>query len=173
MLYLLDANILIDADRDYYPIGRVPEFWGWLFSLANNQNVKIPREIYEKVMRGKKSRTTEGEEELPNWLKKREDTMVLDENIDRELIDRVVKCYAPNLDDEEIGVLGRDPFLIAYALQHPKERIIITNETSKPKRRRANRHIPDVCKDLGVHCCNTFKFIRELNFRTDWQSANH
>lgn len=70
MLYLLDANILIDADRDYYPIGRVPEFWGWLFSLANNQNVKIPREIYEEVMRGKKSRTTEGEEELPNWLKK-------------------------------------------------------------------------------------------------------
>jgi len=30
MLYLLDANTLIDAKRDYYPIDRVPEFWSWL-----------------------------------------------------------------------------------------------------------------------------------------------
>jgi len=30
MLYLLDANVLIDANRDYYPIARIPEFWEWL-----------------------------------------------------------------------------------------------------------------------------------------------
>ncbi len=173
MLYLLDANILIDADRDYYPIDRVPEFWGWLFESANNQNTKVPREIYEEVMRGRKRGTTESREELTDWLKKGEDTIVLDESVDRKLIDQVVKCYASDLNDEEINVLGRDPFLIAYALKIPSERIVVTNETSKPKRKRANRHIPDVCKDLGLHCCNTFKFIRELNFRTDWQSANH
>ena len=30
MLYLLDANTLIDAKRDYYPISRGPEFWDWI-----------------------------------------------------------------------------------------------------------------------------------------------
>ena len=30
LLYLLDANVLIDAHRDYYPLGRVPEFWDGL-----------------------------------------------------------------------------------------------------------------------------------------------
>jgi len=30
LLYLLDANVLIAANRDYYPLGRVPEFWDWL-----------------------------------------------------------------------------------------------------------------------------------------------
>jgi hypothetical protein len=33
MLYLLDANALIDAHRDYYRIGRVPEFWGGSSSM--------------------------------------------------------------------------------------------------------------------------------------------
>lgn len=35
MLYLLDANVLIDANRDYYPISRVPEFWDWLVHLGH------------------------------------------------------------------------------------------------------------------------------------------
>ena len=30
VLYLLDANTLIDANRDYYGIGQVDEYWEWL-----------------------------------------------------------------------------------------------------------------------------------------------
>ncbi|MDE0019943.1 MAG: DUF4411 family protein [Candidatus Poribacteria bacterium] len=33
MQYLLDANVLIDAKRDYYPMTRVPDFWEWLLEL--------------------------------------------------------------------------------------------------------------------------------------------
>ena len=36
MRYLLDANVLIDADRDYYPLGRVPEFWDWLLHQSEH-----------------------------------------------------------------------------------------------------------------------------------------
>lgn len=81
MLYLLDANVLIDANRDYYP-------------------------------------------------------------------------------------LGRDPFLIAYAIANPSKRRVVTTEVSKPKKQRGNRHIPDVCDELGVLHCNTFRFIDELDFTT-------
>jgi len=34
VLYLLDACVLIDANRDYYPIARVPEFWEWLLEMG-------------------------------------------------------------------------------------------------------------------------------------------
>ncbi len=47
MLYLLDANTLIDAKRDYYPIDRVPEFWNWLVFHEKQGNIKIPVEVYE------------------------------------------------------------------------------------------------------------------------------
>lgn len=49
MLYLLDANVLIDANRDYYPIERVPEFWDWLVSQGLQGVVKIPIDMYADI----------------------------------------------------------------------------------------------------------------------------
>ena len=42
VLYLLDANVLIDANRDYYPIARVPEFWDWLLEMGRLGRIRIP-----------------------------------------------------------------------------------------------------------------------------------
>ena len=61
MLYLLDANVLIDANRDYYPLERVPEFWEWLENAGGNGHVKIPVEVYEEIRDGK--------DDLANWAK--------------------------------------------------------------------------------------------------------
>ncbi len=61
MLYLLDANILITAANTYYPIGRVPEFWSWVQHQAETGLVKIPVEMYEEVLEGRKE-DDEGEE---------------------------------------------------------------------------------------------------------------
>ena len=68
MLHLLDANVLITAQRDYYPIRRVPEFWSWLLHHALADRVKIPSEILDEVKRGPKPR---GEDDLLDWLRRR------------------------------------------------------------------------------------------------------
>jgi hypothetical protein len=160
LLYLLDANVLIDANRDYYPLGRVPEFWDWLVDRAGKQQVKIPLEVYEEILAGK-------DDDLTRWLKDNRDALLLDENVDESLVARVTELgYAPDLSDEEVERIGRDPFLIAYALSDPAQRTVVTTEVSKPKKQRANRHIPDVCDDLGVPCCNTYQFIDVLDFTT-------
>jgi hypothetical protein len=77
--------------------------------------------------------------------------------------------YAPDLTEEEILTVGRDPFLMAHALAAPKDRCVVTTEVSKPTRRRQNRHIPDVCNDLGLQCCHTFKMLKALDFKTGWK----
>ena len=160
MLYLLDANVLIDANRDYYSLGRVPEFWGWLVDRAIEQQVRIPLEMYEEILAGK-------DDDLTRWLNDNRDALLLDENVDETLVARVTDSgYAPDLSEEEVELIGRDPFLIAYALDNPAQRIVVTTEVSKPKKQRANRHIPDVCADLGVLCCNTYQFIKALDFTT-------
>ena len=79
--------------------------------------------------------------------------------------------YAEDLTDEEITKMGRDPFLVAYALVAPAQRFVVTTEVSRPKRIRANRHIPDICRDLGVYCYNTFEFLRRLDFSTGWRGS--
>ena len=165
MLYLLDANVLIDANRDYYPLERVPEFWEWLENGGMNGQVKIPLEVYEEV--------SDGNDELAQWVKQEsiKTALLLQEEVDVSLVSYATdQGYASDLTDDEIVKIGRDPFLIAYALKDYASRCIVTTEVSKPRRQRGNRHLPDVSAGLGVECCNTFEFVRALNFSTKWNS---
>ncbi len=165
MLYLLDANVLIAANRDYYPIERVPEFWEWLSDLGQSGLAKIPQEIFEEIILPPPD--PRRPDILVDWLKLHKDSLVLGEMVATTLITTVVEeGYAPDLTEEEITKVGRDPFLIAYALADHSLRCIVTTEHSKPSRVRANRHIPDVCSDFHVSCIDTFELIRRLNFRT-------
>ena len=128
------------------PISRVPEFWDWLVDRASKQQTKIPLEMYEEILKG-------NEDHLTRWVKDNRAALLLDEDVDVGLVAHVTASgYAPNLDEEEIQRLGRDPFLIAYALRDSAQRIVVTTEVSKPTKKRANRRIPDVCWDLGVRC---------------------
>jgi hypothetical protein len=163
VLYLLDANVLIDADRDYYPLDRVPEFWEWLLFQAKLGNIKVCIEVYEEV--------TAGTGDLVDWMNKHEVKTVLQlaEETDPALVKQVVeKGYAADLTDEEIISVGRDPFLIAHALKSPEDRRVVTTERSAPSRKRQNRKVPDVSKGLGVQPRDTFQLLRELNFTTSW-----
>ena len=165
MLYFLDANVLIDANRDYYPIARIPEFWKWLEHNGIEGRVKIPREMYEEI--------TPGTDDLTEWVRDKDikGALLLDEEADASLVSRVIdEGYASDLTDDEVEKVSMDPFLIAYALAAPSDRCIVTNEGSKPRQQRANRHVPDVCRDLGLMCCNTFEFVRALDFKTGWRS---
>ncbi len=168
MLYLLDANVLIDANRDYYSISRVSEFWDWLVDAGRNGLVKIPLEVYEEIREGKEN------DELALWAKDDDvaDALLLKEECDVPLVGRIIdEGYAADLTDAEVETIGRDPFLIAYALVNPGERCVVTTEVSKPKRVRANRQLPDVCDQFSVHHCHTYEFIRALNFNTKWNST--
>ena len=166
VLYLLDANVLMDANRDYYPIQRVPEFWDWLLEMGRLGLTKVPEENYEEIVTPSLRRP----DQLAEWLKLHRDTMTLDEQVSQELVAHVTEQgYAQDLTDEEIEKVGRDPFLIAYALADVANRCVVTTEHSRPSRTRANRHLPDVCRSLEVLCINTFDLIRNLNFHTGWR----
>jgi hypothetical protein len=71
--------------------------------------------------------------------------------------------YAPDLNDVEVEKIGKDPFLIAAALEGA-DRTVVTREVSRPKLTRANRKIPDVCNSFGIPVINDFRLYRTLNF---------
>ncbi|MEI8305589.1 MAG: DUF4411 family protein [Chloroflexales bacterium] len=166
MLYLLDANVLITASNTYYPIDVVPEFWEWLLYAGKQNLVKIPFEIMEEIKAGRKENDL-----LLDWINEKENTstLILDEEVRMDLVQQVVsRGYAENLNDDEIEQIGRDPFLVAYALASPP-RCVVTIEVSRPAKKRQNRKLPDVCNTFGVQWCDTFAFNRELGFRTSWR----
>nr|VFK17489.1 MAG: protein of unknown function (DUF4411) [Candidatus Kentron sp. LFY] len=170
MLYLLDANTLIDAKRDYYPFRRVPEFWDWLIHQGTIGNIKIPIEIYEEFEEPK--RKDGSRDELAEWAARPDvkAALLFSEEADLELVRKVtIGGYGEDLSDTELETIGRDPFLISRALSDKKNRTIVTTEVSKPRSKRANRKIPDVCRDLGIRPINNFDLLNELDFRTSWK----
>ncbi len=163
-MHLIDANIIITAARTFYPLDRVPEFWEWLAHQGAANNLKMPVEIIEEV--------TGRSDPVGEWLRDEEkyNALCLNEEVDVARLQEVVsRGYAPDLNDAETIKVGRDPFLIAYA--YKTDRIIVSGEVSRPNAIRANRKVPDVCKSLGVECCDVFRMIGDLNFSTAWRTG--
>lgn len=105
MIYLLDTNVLIDANRDYYPMSRVPEFWEWLVDCGIKGRVKIPIEFFEEIK--------EGNDVLAEWIKQDDvkEALQLDTSVDVSTVSHVINDgYASDLTDDEVEKIGRDPF---------------------------------------------------------------
>lgn len=158
-LHLLDANVLIRAHADYYPLDRIPQFWEWLIAMVKAGRVKMPREIYDAVAKSS--------DLLGQWLRRPDvrKAIILAEPADMAAVQLVIsQGYAPDLNDIELLALTRDPFPVTAALGGP-ERVVVTREVSKPKRIRANRKVPDVCAALGIQWINDFELWRRPDFR--------
>ena len=109
MLYLLDANVLIDANRDYYLLDRVPQFWDWLIELGKEDTIKIPLEQYEEITAGTNT------DPLVKWCKQEtvKSALLFDEQVDPENVGRVINDgYAHDLTEDEVEKLGKDPISI-------------------------------------------------------------
>ena len=165
MLYLIDASCLIYLKNTFYPINDVPEFWEWLEHLGNQGIVKIPVEIYEEI-------TDSSSDQLATWAKQAEIKSALEfaEEADVALVQHATDIgYAPDMNDVELEEVGRDPFLISYALVDVSRRFIVTNEVSKPGKKRHRTHIPNACMKLNVKWRTTVEFLHELQFNTSWR----
>ena len=126
----------------------------------------MPLEMVEEIR--------EGTDDLADWLSDRDnlDALCLDEEADVTLVRKVIdEGYAHDLTDQEVEIIGRDPFLISYGLAAANDRCVVTNEISKPGKQRANRKVPDVCNKMQVAWMDSFGLIRALNFSTSWRTA--
>ena len=95
MLYLLDANVLITANNNYYSLEQVPEFWEWLRHQGELALVKIPLEMLDEVIEAGND-----DDPLCKWIKDEvnEAALLLDEAADATAVQRVVsEGYAPDL----------------------------------------------------------------------------
>ena len=158
-MYLLDANVLIRAHEDYYPLDRIPQFWDWLLAEAEIGRVKMPFEIYDEIASGRGA--------LREWITgvSVRNAIVLGEEVDQAVFNSVVdRAYAADLTEEELEETGRDPFLVTYGMMG-SARTIVTKEISRPGKRRGRRKVPDACDIVGVRWITDFAFYRELNFR--------
>lgn len=160
-MYLLDANVLIRADADFYPLNRIPQFWDWVIEKGGVGDVKIPPEIHDEI--------AVGTGRLAEWISDHDvkSALILDEAPDPALVQQALndgyQARDTSFNDGELMKIGRDAFLVAYGLVAP-ERVIVTREVSKPSRKLGNRHLPDACDDCGVRWTTDYEMYRLLDF---------
>jgi len=163
---------LIDAKNRYYPLERIPQFWNWLVHQSVAGNIKLPPQVISEIL-GSETTDEEPVDILAEWVMFNRTTLEWSDELSLDLLTRT---YNQGYDSapERLTTVDpltepADPFLIAYALENPDIRRVVTMEnvqsvgTTLPKP--SNRRIPLVCRLLGVTCINTFDLIRELDFR--------
>ena len=173
MLYLLDANVLIEANAFYYDAGRIPHFWQWLSALASQGTCKIPAPILNEI------KPSDSDAAFRSWLSTNRGRLALNEAVSPLVVEFVMRRgygFPPNNpEDASADRVANDAALISLALLDKESRCVVTMErrqnpnSSLPQPQ--NRRIPLVCQLLGVRCINTFDLIRELDFRIPLAAA--
>ena len=161
MVYLLDSNVLIEANKTYFPLSRFMRFWRWIEEMAKDGLVLMPKEMYFEIL--------VGSDQVKKWISDAQvrNHLLLDEEISKDKLEAVLsQGYGMDLSEDERARIGNDAALISYAMEC-EHRTVVTKEVSSPGKVRANRRIPDVCRDLGVNCINDYKLYEELDFRVD------
>ena len=73
MTFFLDASAVIFSKNYHYQLDRVPEFWDWLVFHAEAGSVKLPREIYDEIIRQ--------DDDLKAWAQQNKDILLINPDI--------------------------------------------------------------------------------------------
>ena len=160
-VFVLDANVFIEAARRYYAFDLVPAFWENLIRHAANGRIKSIDRI--------KSELERGNDELAEWVSGPfAHAFASTEGQDFIEAYRDVMKWV-NGQSQFLPVAkaefasGADGWLVAYAMV--KSRIVVTHEVVAADARR-RVPIPNVCQMFGLPpCVDTFQTLRELGVR--------
>ena len=154
MQYSIDTSALIDAWVRFYAPDVFPRWW-----------VLFEESIREGAVRASQAVLLElekKEDKIHAWAKAQPlFVFPIDSDIQKE-VSSILANYE-RLVDTRKSRYAADPFVIALAKLN--NACVITGENSSGNINKPN--IPDVCRDLNVHCKNLLEFMRELKWRLE------
>lgn len=154
MIYLLDANTYIEAKNSYYSMDFCPAYWAWLDNqFANGVAGSID-------MIGRELR--DGNDELAEWVKARKGQFIAnDDDVTQAAFVQIIEyVMAQNFNpaNRDNFLAKADPWLIAKAMSIGA--IVVTHESLVSEATKKVK-VPNICKQFGVQCINTFEFLRQ------------
>ncbi|CAM5179451.1 DUF4411 family protein [Alishewanella longhuensis] len=153
MIYLLDANTYIEAKNSYYSMDFCPAYWSWLdhqfaTGIAGSIDM-IGRELKD------------GNDELAEWVKARKGQFIANDDATQTAFMQIIEyVMAQNFNpaNRDNFLAKADPWLIAKAMSSGA--IVVTHESLVSDATKKVK-VPNICKQFGVQCINTFEFLRQ------------
>lgn len=152
-MYLLDANVLIEAKNRYYAFDIAPGFWKWLERAHALGEVCSIEAVRDELIGGA--------DELSDWAK-------TNGSFFQAIDSATVACF-PALSTwaasrpftqaalAEFAGNQADFQLVAHARGH--NLVLVTHESSDLNSRKRVK-IPDACAAIGATCMNPFEMMR-------------
>lgn len=157
-VYVLDANVLVDAHRRWYAFYFHPGFWDFLLIMhAQGRVVSIDR-VRKEILAG---------DELEQWVADKAPKTLFESTATTEVAGNFAAMMQWVQDHEQFKPEAKaefasvaDGWLPAYALAHPNHVVVTHEELSPDAKKRVP--LPNVCKQFGVPWMDTFAMLREL-----------
>ncbi len=156
-VYVLDANVFIQAERQYYPFDLVPAFWKCLVEYAEAGHIRSVDRVKEELERVKDPLESWAQDEFDGAFASTDEEDVVSVYTD------IINWAQPNRQFTDAAkadfARAADPWLVAYA--RVKTCVVVTLEQPAPSAKNKIK-LPDVCLAFNVRCINTFEMLREL-----------
>ena len=156
-MYLLDANVFIQAKNLHYGFDFCPAFWDWLVEENTAGRVFSIEKVGDEVQAI--------QDELAAWAAGRGAGFFLQP--DPVLLPSlgVVSAWATSQRYEPAAVSTflqkADYYLVAYA--HAHEHVVVTQEVPSTSTKKIK--IPEPCIGLGIKCVTPFEMLRNSRAR--------
>lgn len=163
-MYLVDANVLIEAKNRYYAFDIAPGFWAWL-DRAHEQAVACSIEAVRNEL-------LEGNDELADWARTNAAFFrAIDQGTTQHF--PTLTAWASSRDITQAALVdftgnNADYLLVAYAREH--QHVAATHERSQPNAR-GRVLIPDACIAMGVTTTDTFQMLRQTGAQLDLRAT--
>ncbi len=151
-MYLLDANVFIQAKNLHYGFEFCPAFWDWLIASNATGRVFSIDKVGDEI--------TAGDDELSDWLRLHGNGLI--RRTDSHVASHfgAVSTWVSQQQYEPAAISTflqvADFYLIAHALADGY--VVVTHETPSESRRRVK--IPNACIGLGIRFMNTYDMLR-------------
>ncbi len=155
-VFLLDANVFIEAYKRYYAFDICPGFWHCLLHNNKNDSLISIDEVKDEIEVGK--------DKLWQWVASTPASMFVSsktksvQNAYTEIMTWVTHRYSNDKAVEDFAQ-SADGWLVAYAVAH--DAVVVTDEQPRPDARKRVL-IPAVCDQFRVPFMGTFEMLRKL-----------
>lgn len=165
VLYVLDANVLMEAHRRYYAFDLCPGFWECLEHYCGEGCVVSLDRVRDEVQDG---------DALADWVASAPEAFFVstaDPEVVRLYQDIMAWVHSQPQFLEAAKARfarGADGWLIAYA--GARGATLVTHEKFESNAKRTVP-MPNVCRQFGVAYCDAFAMLRALEVRFRWVAA--
>lgn len=160
-IFVLDANVFIEAARRYYPLDFAMPFWNFLERQARNQRLCSIDRVLDELRNGDDLLKDWAVDTFSPYFLNTQDPQII---LAYQEIVRYVQNesqYSQRAKDVFMNSANADTWILAFA--RSQGATIVTHEVlSSDAKKRVP--IPNVCEPFNIDYCDSFAMLRRLNF---------